>query len=446
MGWIRRQSLILAVALGLSVTGAVQARPGVLAPQKIAAIRGLVTAAMTKYGAPGASFAVGLDGEVVWAEGFGYADLENRVRATADTAYRTASIGKAMTATAAMRLAQDGALDLNAPIQKYCPRFPVKPWPITARDLISHTSGIRHYGGPNEEAELYNTRHYDNASDALDIFKDDPLKQQPGADYLYSTWGYVTLGCVLEGASHEAFRPFMKRMIFDPAGMAHTRDDDPRAIIPNRARGYVLEGGVLKVSRAVDMSSKLAAGGWITTAPDLVRFMNASMAGALVSQATLNAMLTPYSLPNHGGTIDGFGMGWALVDYHGARAGYYGGGTPQVSGLIFFDPKSRVAVSGVFNLEEIPGADRPGARRGHSRRRARTIAGGRGGPALALVSTGLRRAAGRGLLFLGPGAGQHAGERVVALVAGVFVDLALGGAHLHLAAARARRRCPGRRR
>jgi len=315
---------------------------------------------MEKHRAPGATFSIGLEDKIIWAEGFGYADLENQVPAGPDTAYRTASIGKAMTATAAMKLVEEHKLDLDIPIQKYCPSFPTKQWPITARDLISNTSGIRHYGGPNEQAELFNTRHYDQVSDALEIFKNDPLQQQPGADFMYSTWGYVTLGCVLEGASGEEYRKLMERLIFAPAGMTHTRDDDPRAIIPGRARGYIVENGELKNSRWVDMSSKMAGGGWITTAPDLVRYLNAYMAGRLVSATSMATMLEPYRLPRNGGTVDEYGMGWFVRDYRGMRAGFHGGGTPQVSGIVFFVPAKKLAIAGVFNVEEIPAADRTG--------------------------------------------------------------------------------------
>src|ERR1700685_254456 len=146
----------------------------------------------------------------------------------------------------------------------------------------------------------------------------------------------------------------MKRTIFDPAGMAHTRDDDPTAIVPNRARGYVIEDGTLKNSGWADMSSKMAAGGWITTASDLVRFMNAWMGGAFVSTKTQTEMLTPYVLPRHNGTVDGYGLGWFLDEYHGMRAGFHGGGTPQVSGIVFFVPEKKLAIAGVFNLENIP--------------------------------------------------------------------------------------------
>ncbi len=333
-----------------------QAGPDTLTPAQLQTIHALIDKMMAAHKVPGASFAVGLDGQIAWSEGFGFADLENHVKASPDTAYRTASIGKAMTATAALQMAEQHKLDLDVPIQKYCPRYPEKKYPVTARDLISHTSGIRHYEGLNVDAELFSTRHFDHVSDSIDLIKDEPLKQQPGDDMLYTTWGYVVLGCVLEGASQQEYRALMRQAIFDPAGMASTRDDDPRAIIPNRARGYVFENDELKNSRWSDMSSKMAAGGWVSTAPDLVRFMNAWMEGRLVSHSTMKEMLEPYKLRK--GTIDNFGLGLFIDDYHGIKAGLYGGGTAQVSALIFLVPEKRLAVAGMFNLEGIPGPER----------------------------------------------------------------------------------------
>jgi CubicO group peptidase (beta-lactamase class C family) len=278
------------------------------------------------------------------------------VPATPETRYRSASIGKAMTATAAMRLVEQGRLDLDVPIQKYCSVFPLKPWPITARHLMTHTSGIRHYEGPNAEAEAFNVKHFDHVSDAMDTFKDDSLVMPPGEDFHYTTMGFVVLGCVLEGATGEEYRALMKRLIFDPSGMNETRDDDPRALIPHRARGYILRDSVLTNSRWSDMSSKMAAGGWLTTASDLVRFMNSCMAGRLVARATLDLMLEPAKL-NHG-TVDQYGMGWFIDDYHGMKAGTHGGGTAQVAGVTFFVPEKRLSIAGLFNLENISGPER----------------------------------------------------------------------------------------
>jgi len=348
-------SPVLALCCLLNLAPA-QAQTEKLTPAQLQTIRALIDKMMATHKVPGATFAIGLNGQVAWSEGFGLADVENHVKASSDTAYRTASIGKAMTATAALQLAEQHMLELDVPIQKYCPRYPEKKYPVTARDLISHTSGVRHYEGPNVDAELFNTHHYDHVSDSIDLITDDPLKQQPGEDMLYTTWGYVVLGCVLEGASQQEYRSLMRQAIFDPAGMASTRDDDPRAIIPNRARGYIFENDEIKNSRWSDMSSKMAAGGWVSTAPDLVRFGNAWMEGRLVSQSTMRQMLEPYKLRK--GTIDNFGLGLFIDDYHGMKSGLYGGGTAQVSALIFFVPEKRLAVAGMFNLEGIPGPER----------------------------------------------------------------------------------------
>ena len=342
-------------ALLLAVAAPAVAGPTTLTGSQLRQIRSLVGRFLSDHRAPGATFAIGLGDRIVWTEGFGWADLENRVRATDSTAYRSASIGKPMTATAVMELWEHGRVDLDAPIQKYCPQFPEKPWPITTRDLLTHTSGIR---APDEAGELYNPRHYAHVSDALPLFSADSLTMRPGTDFAYTTWGYVTLGCVLEGATGEEYRSLMRRLIFDPAGMTSTREDDPRAIIPHRAAGYVLEDGVLKVSRWTDMSAKLPAGGWVTTASDLVRFMQAWMGGKLVSAATQKLMLTPYVLPRGGGTVDGFGTGWFLDVYHGMRAGLHGGGTPQVSGIAFFVPEKKLAIAGITNLQDVSGIDR----------------------------------------------------------------------------------------
>jgi serine beta-lactamase-like protein LACTB, mitochondrial len=325
-----------------------------LSAAKARAISALVSRFMEQRRVPGATVAISLDGREIWARGFGLADVENRVPATPDSVYRTASIGKPMTATLAMMLVRDGRLDLEAPVQHYCPRFPEKQWPVRVRHLLTHVSGIR---GPDDAGELYNTRHYDQPSDAVALFADDPLAFEPGTDFLYSTWNYVLLGCVIEGAAGEDYRSLMASRIFAPAGMTRTRDDDPRAIVPGRARGYIVEEGELRVARWTDMSHKLAAGGWVTTAGDLLRFMNAWMSGSYLPEDVRVRMLEPARL-NDQATVDNYGTGWFIDDYHGLRAGLHGGGTPGVSAIAFFVPERRLALAGFFNLENLSGADR----------------------------------------------------------------------------------------
>lgn len=344
--------LVLIACLAWGPALAAAAGPAALSEAQVSAIRALLTAKLERDRIPGATVAIGSGDRVIWSEGFGFADLENQVRAGPDTAYRTASIGKPMTATAAMMLAQAGRLDLDSPVQTYCPRFPQKPWPVTARQLLNHTAGIRHYQPATEEAETYLTRHYDDDVSPLEIFADDPLLFEPGTQMGYSTWGYVLLGCVIEGAAREPYRAYMERALFGPAGMARTRLDDPRAIIANRARGYVLRDGRLENSRFADMSGKLAAGGFITTAPDLARFGLAFAGDRLVSAATRAAMLAETRFPN--GDSANYGFGWLVNEHKGVRYASHGGGTPQVSAILLVAPDQRLSIAIMFNLEDTP--------------------------------------------------------------------------------------------
>lgn len=353
-------TMILLLALTLIVAPAAQAQSRAanpLAGTTIDSVESLLLQKMTKEQIPGLSIALVVDGALVWSKGYGLADIENGVPATAATAYRTASIGKSMTAIAVMQLVERGRLDLDAPVQQYCPAFPVKRWGVTTRHLLGHTSGIRHYGGARNEEELFNTKHYTSVVDALEIFKNDSLLFQPGTAHHYSTFGYNVLGCIIEGASGADFLTSIRANVFEPAGMKATRDDDPAAIILRRARGYVrVADGSLRNSRAVDMSSKLPAGGFITTAEDLARFGAAVMTHRIIGAETLEQMLTPVRLAD--GTIVPYGFGWGLFpgeDWYGEREAFHGGVTPQVSGTLYLLPGRRFAVALFMNLESVSG-------------------------------------------------------------------------------------------
>ncbi|MEO8217152.1 MAG: serine hydrolase domain-containing protein [Acidobacteriota bacterium] len=313
---------------------------------------------MSGQGIPGLSIAIIRDGQTILENGYGMADLENFVPAKASTVFRTASMGKPMTATAAMHLAEARKLDLDAPVQRYCPAFPARKWPLTTRGLLRHVSGIRHYGGPHDQEEQFSTKHYASVVDSLQPFKDDPLKFEPGTEYSYSTYGYDVIGCAIEGASGMPYLKAMQALIFDPSRMPRTRDDDPSVVIPNRAAGYVRENGSLRNAPHVDMSNRLPAGGFLTTAGDLARFGAAFIDCKLVSCATRDAMLVEYPLKN-GDTVN-YGLGWALEeDLSGRTTGRasHGGSSPGASGILFIVPRERLSIAILTNLESAPQRD-----------------------------------------------------------------------------------------
>jgi CubicO group peptidase (beta-lactamase class C family) len=159
----------------------VRAEDGQLPAAKRTAMENTISRFMSANSVPGIAASAVVNGEEVWSEGFGMADLENSVPVTPQTLFRLASISKPITATAAMQLWEQGKLDIEAPIQKYCPAFPQKESPLTTRQLMAHMGGIRHYKpDPKEDLEVNNTKHFDDPiGGGVQFFANDPLVAKP---------------------------------------------------------------------------------------------------------------------------------------------------------------------------------------------------------------------------------------------------------------------------
>jgi CubicO group peptidase (beta-lactamase class C family) len=282
---------------------------------------------------------------MVYSRAFGAADLENAVPATTGTLIRTGSIAKPISAAAAMTLVDSGKLDLDAPVQKYCPQFPRKRWPVTTRELLSHTAGIRHY----QKGEIESTRHYERMADGFAIFAGDPLLFKPGTAYSYSTYGYTVVGCVVEGASGERFEDYVAEHVLKPAGMTHTLVDNVFEIVPHRARGYQKIGGQVKNAGLMDSSYKIPGGGYVSTAEDLVRFAQALMDGKIVKADTLAQMWTPVKIRGGKRSVYGLGFGVQMVD--GGKYVTHGGGQQGTSTSLVIIPERHFAVAAMANME-----------------------------------------------------------------------------------------------
>ena len=322
-----RFSIVLSIALftlTLAVTnlhGQSAAHPlaeapsyGELAPA-VEYARAMLEAMRVERGVPGLSAAIGVDGRIVFAEGFGWSDVEGRVPASADTKFRVGSVSKPLTAAAMGLLIEQGKLDLDAPVQRYVPSFPEKRWQITSRIIAGHLAGIRHYDGD----EFLSTRKYETVSEGLEIFADDSLLFEPGERFRYSSYGWNLLSAVVEGASGDEFLPYMDREVFEPLGMLSTVADHADSIIPNRTRFYeVANDGRVYNSPFVDNSYKWAGGGFLSTPSDLVRFGIAHLDGTALQQETLEMMWT--SQQTTAGESTDNGIGWFMeTKYDGRR-------------------------------------------------------------------------------------------------------------------------------
>ena len=324
-----------------------------------------VAAEQARQKIPGLAIAVAFDNRLIYSRAYGSADLEHGIAAKPTTAFRTASIAKPLTATGLMTLVEAGQLDLDLPIRTYCPAWPEKHPPVTARQVLGHLGGIRHYTRPGESS---GKNHYFTTAEALALFKDDALLHAPGSKYSYSTYGYTLLACAIEGASGASYEAFMKERVFTPLEMNRTRVDRVYELIPDRSAGYqVLTEEAFKqlpaaiasfatvggVYNAVlhDTSMKVAGGGFVSAAEDLVRFGIALNTGRLLKKSTVEQMWTEGKTAEGKGT--GYGLGFGVFPaQEGIRRISHSGNQAGAASFLVILPEVGVTYAIMSNLED----------------------------------------------------------------------------------------------
>ena len=339
--------------LTLSYAALLPAQQKNLSPEKRLAIEKAVASFMSANSIPGLSAAVVLEGEPRWSEGFGMADLENSSPATSSTLFRLGSVSKPITATTVLQLWERGKLDLDAPVQKYCPEFPQKEWPVTTRQLLGHLGGIRHYSldGKGDVRED-SARHFSSMQESLQLFANDPLVAKPGTKFNYSTYGYTVVGCVLEGVTSEKFIDYLRKNVFEPAGMGQTRDDDFFTVIPHRTRWYHKDkGGIVRNAGVLDSSYKIPGGGIISSADDVASFEAAILDDKLLKRSTRELMWT--SLKTTDGKETGYGLGWGIMDKFGLHILAHTGGQQGTSTAFAVVPSRNAGAAVLCNMDDV---------------------------------------------------------------------------------------------
>src|SRR5207245_15270 len=337
---LRNRTLLLSVLI-FSCAPVFSEQQTTLPPEKRQEIERTVASFMSANSVPGLAAAVVLEGELRWSQGFGMADLENDSPATSSTLFRLGSISKPITATAVLQLWERGKLDLDAPVQKYCPAFPAKEWPITTRQLLGHLGGIRHYNSDGKgDIPEDSTRHFASMPESLQLFAADPLVAKHVTNFKYYTYGYTLAGCVLEGAASEKYVDYVRKNIFQPAGMEQTRDDNFFAVIPHRTRWYHKDkGGIVRNAGVLDSSYKIPGGGLVSSADDMARFEVDIPADHPLNRSTRDLMRT--SLKTTDGKETGYGLGWGIADKFGLRAAGHTGGQQGTDTAFILVPDRR---------------------------------------------------------------------------------------------------------
>ena len=370
---------LLAAALTTTAASAQDARGLVQYVDSVA------TAAIAEHRTAGVSVAVVKNGRTIVAKGYGFADLENDVPATAETVYRIGSVTKQFTSAAIMRLAEQGKLSLDDTLQKFFPDFPTQGNRVTVRHLLNHTSGIKSYTslGPKWARGI----RLDLAPDSLlALFANEPFDFKPGDSYRYNNSGYFLLGMIVEKLSGKPYGQYLKDELFTPLGLGSTMYCDQAPLIKHRAQGYSTRpGGEFINAEPLSMTQPYSAGALCSTVTDLVAWTQALSSGKVVSPASYKLMTTPVAL-NDGKPINyGFGLGTGTLGGH-RQVSHNGGINGFVSELHHYPDDSLVTVvltnTGALTAIEL------------ERRIARRALGIRDLPAVPIDASALGRLAG----------------------------------------------------
>jgi CubicO group peptidase (beta-lactamase class C family) len=298
--------------------------------------RQIMRAGLTEQNLPGLSVAVGVGGDIVWAEGFGWADLENRVGVTPGTRFRIGTASIALTSAAVGLLLEKNRLNLDDEIQTHVPDFPKKQWPVTLRQLMGHLAGVRTDGG--DEGPLLSAR-CERTVEGLHHFANRSLLFEPGTQFRFSSYGWILMSAAVEATAEEPFLTFMRKQVFEPLGMDDTRADSATEPIPDRATPYFPRFGAdprygLHLMRPIDYSCYAGSSAFLSTPSDLVRFGMAINGGKLLQPATVQLLQTSQQLPSWEAT--GYGLGWDLetVTLEGERTGLVGHDGESLGGMV----------------------------------------------------------------------------------------------------------------
>jgi CubicO group peptidase (beta-lactamase class C family) len=275
---------------------------------------------------PGCAVGVSRAGSLVFAKGYGMADLEHDTPITPDTRFNIASVSKQFTAMSIVLLSLDGRLSLDDSIRKWVPEVPSFGTVITLRQLLTHTSGLRDYftllavSGWPSDGQLTERQFLTL------VGRQKNLNFAPGDEFLYSNTGYALLSIVVRRASGQSLRSFAAERIFKPLGMTHTEfRDDHTALIPQRALGYEPSGSTYRINQPE--TDVVGDGGVYSTVEDLAKWDANFRSGRVGGQRAIAMLQEPARL-NNGQTIP-YALAMTIGEFHGLKtyshSGAYGG-------------------------------------------------------------------------------------------------------------------------
>lgn len=256
------------------------------------------------------SVLVAHQGEVIYKNGFGFANMEWEIPNQPDTKFRIASVTKPFTAMLIMQLVAEGKLDLRKPISTYLPDYPKENGDqITLHHLLTHSSGTPNEYESDDKLNRFPDKH--RPEQLVNQFSGLPLEFSPGDRFSYSNAGYTVLGYIIETVSGKSYETMLQEKILMPLGMKNTGIDRHRPVIKNRAKGYFESYGEHYNANYIDMSTVYSSGYVYSTVEDMFLWEQALNSEKILPKKYMDLLSTKHIPdPGYGGH---YGYGWEIL-------------------------------------------------------------------------------------------------------------------------------------
>lgn len=308
---------------------------------------------------PGLTAAVAIDNQLVWTGQSGFADIKRKKPMTNDSLFRIGSTSKALTSAGLARLVQRGHLNLDTPLSEVYTALPNPHWAeITPRQLASHMAGLPHYGQNSDLegllASMYLNKAVNNVHSAVALFDESRLLAKPGERFSYASWGTVLLSDVIQQRAGMSYQQWMQEQVFSPLKLTATMNEAQAKDAANLVTFYYLfpqAQQTFKPWRQVDLSARLAAGGWVSTSRDLALFGQGFMRDDFIKPEIRGEFWTPQRLNNGEINEQNYALGWRKstldlgegigeVDYF-----HHGGVTKGAQSILIVVPRYRLSMA-----------------------------------------------------------------------------------------------------
>lgn len=292
---------------------------------------------------PGTAILIAQKGKIIYKNGFGYANIESKIPFNSLTKFRIGSVSKQFTASAILKLNEEGKIELTDKLSTYLPDFP-RGDEVTIHQLLTHTSGIHSY--TNLPDFIDNVEKPTNSNKLIDIIKSEPYDFDPGTDYMYNNSGFYLLGYIVELITNKSLGEYLKEEFFMPLGMKNTGVYDKNLNLTNEAVGYTYKNDSFKLSVDWDMSWAGGAGALYSTLEDLFIWNEALFNDKVLTKNSLTKAFTPVVLHNDSIPYDNkYGYGWSLNPYRDIELISHGGGLHGFVCFLLRQPKEEITIA-----------------------------------------------------------------------------------------------------